>query len=202
MCAQVCTESEKDVFTGNKSSHRQEAQQNATTFTGTSFAMLTNQKVSPQVDVPNHLGDAHSPNNMTTLDEDHHIAMDMLGFAQTSKPTPCRIRVYTDRGEDVILDGDPHSPNKTPPTDDTATNNQTSEARPPSPAQYTIHCETNGEGKLVLDGNLVLYKRGRLNVAQAKHTGLIMCTFFRTTTSIAFLPLLRKIFKISIQDCI
>jgi len=78
-----------------------------------------------QVDVPNHRNDTHSLKKLTPLHEDLQIAMSILGFAQVPEPASCRIHVDTNCGEDVILDGDTHSPNKVLPAEDTAPNNQT-----------------------------------------------------------------------------
>jgi hypothetical protein len=78
------------------------------------------------------------------------------------------IHVDRNQEEDFILDGNPHCPNKMMPADNTTTNNQTSEAQPPSPAQCRIHVEMNRDGQLILDGGLLPYKEGNLNVAHAK----------------------------------
>ena len=143
-----------------------------------------------------------SSNNRTGLDQvqnaskvDHAQPPNNESVAGT---TPvCDVAPIT-RREDYILDSDYHSTDKTPAEEDASS--ETNLKRPQSSTQFRIHVETNQQGVVVLHGGLVPYMKNGLNVKHAKQYWSYLRIFFRETTSVYFLPLLRTILKISFID--
>ena len=68
--------------------------------------------------------------------------------------------------EDHPLSNATHSPNKTPPPEDTAKEDNHIKL-PPSATHCRVRADTNREGLVILDRGLIPYKMVSLNVAHA-----------------------------------